>query len=74
MRRLVALTVGGILSVFLAAVVNAVPANTAVNPQQHQGLINAKKATQGKLARDKKVDEIRKKGQRQKERANNKNK
>ncbi len=69
MKRLVALAVGGILSVSLVAAVNAAPAGTSDKPKQQQGIKNAKKAMQSKFERDKKMREIQKKGQEQRRKA-----
>jgi hypothetical protein len=63
MRRLIALAVGGLLSVSLAAVVSAAPAATSSQPKSSLGITNARKAMQGKLERDKKIREVQKKGQ-----------
>jgi hypothetical protein len=54
---------GGLLSVFLVATVNAAPAGAPDTPKQKQGITNAKKSMQSKLERDKKMNEVRKKGQ-----------
>lgn len=63
MKKLGTFAVGFCLSVFLAAVVSAAPTGTPDKPKQQQGITNAKKAMQGKMARDKKVEEVRKQGQ-----------
>jgi len=61
MKHLVALAVGGLMSVSLIAAVDAAPAGTSGKPKQQQGLQNAKKVMQSKLERDKKVREVKKK-------------
>lgn len=67
MRRMVAMAMGGLLSLCVAATVGAAPQG-APNGPQSKGIANAKKAMRGKLERDRKVQEVRKQGQAMKKR------
>lgn len=63
MKKLYLMATGVFLSVFLVATVNAAPAAASEKPKQQQGIKNAKKTMQTRLERDKKIHEVRKKGQ-----------
>lgn len=63
MKKLYLMATGVFLSVFLVATVNAAPAGAPETPKQQQGIKNAKKSMQSRLERDKKMREVRKKGQ-----------
>lgn len=62
MQQLIVMAIGGLLSVSLITTVNAAPTTKTDQPKTSQGIINARKAMQGKLERDKKIQEVRNKG------------
>lgn len=68
MKRLVALAVAVLLSASWSGAVYAAPAKGPGQPTQ-QGLQNARKAMQWRLERDKKVRELKAKGQQKRKQA-----
>jgi len=68
MKRMFAVAVACFLSASLVGAVNAAPARSPGEPSQ-QGLKNARKAMQSRLDRDKKVREVKKKGQEKRQEA-----
>ena len=62
MKRMVAVAVACLLSASLFGAVDAAPAGRPGQPSQ-QGLKNARKVMQFRLERDKKMREVKKKGQ-----------
>lgn len=65
MKNLCIVAVWLLLSVFLVSTASAAPKGAPQKPRQ-AGIQNAKKAMKAKLERDKKMHEVRKKGQLQK--------
>lgn len=62
MKRLSVLAVGVFMAISLAAAANAAPMGVPGKATPQKGVKNARKAMQGKIERDKKVNEARKRG------------
>lgn len=67
MKRILAVTVGVLLTASLIPAVHAAPAKNAARPKAPVGVQNAKKVRIAAQERDKKVREIQKKARAQKE-------
>lgn len=68
MKRMIAVAVACLLAASLIGAVNAAPVVSPGQPSQ-QGLKNARKVMQSRLDRDKKMREVKKKGQEKRQQA-----